>query len=175
MGERHVVNMADDSEILTLNTSTGFVLLQCEDDDPNDEVETDMNGTFIAECSPGHITKIDLNGSITHTNGGARFIVQLLKAPDGTAAGNSDATNWLSEDETQAARDFKKNILWRRVLVMPADKQLLNFRIKMSRRWNSLRRLGKMRDGDSLLLRVVNTHSADGSLVRFDGTIRTRS
>lgn len=168
--------MAADNQACAVDAQTGFVLLSCEDDDPNDEVETDMGGTNIAECQPGRVTKIDLSGAITHPTGGTRVILALIKAPDGTAAGNSSETNWLSEDETQAARDFKRNIMWRRVVVMPADKQLVNFRIKMNRRWNSLRRLGKMTDGDTLIFRVFNTATSNAAnLVRFDGTIRTRS
>lgn len=167
--------MADDVEALGADAQTGFVLLSCEDDDPNDEVETDMNGTNICECLPGHITKIDLNGAIESQEGGARFIAVLLKAPDGTAAGNLSEVNWLSEDETQAARDFKKNILWRRVLITPSDKQLNHFRIRLTRKWNSLRRLGKFTDGDTLIFRVFNTDDGIASLVRFDGTIVTRS
>ena len=167
--------MSADSQSLTAAAQTGFVLLQSEDD-PIDDTPTDLGGTNIAECeSSSRVTKIDLNCVIRHANVGTRIVAVLLKAPDGTAPGNLTATNWLSATMTQAERDFKANILWRRVFVTDNSSTMVRFRIKLNRKWNSLRRLGKMSDGDSLILRFFNTHdSVAGSLERCDGTIVTR-
>lgn len=173
---RHVVNLAADSLSLTAAAQTAAVMLTA-DDDPLDDTMTDLGGTNIAECEAGSSVRfINIEGAVQHANGGTRLIGALMKLPDGSLTNSLLATSWLNADQTEEARDFKRHILWRKVFVIPADKQQVHFRIKLSRkRSNALRRLGKMNDGDSLSLRFFNTHdSVAGSLVKCNGIIVTR-
>lgn len=145
------------------------------DDDPIDDTVTDLNGINISECQANSkITNINIRGSVLHVGSGTRVIAILQKIPDGTSPATLSAVNWLSEDMSQAARDFKRNILWRTVMVAPADRLLSHFRIRLSLRSNALRRLGKMEDGDAMSLRFFNTAPADHALTSCYGTIITR-
>ena len=167
--------MADDSESIAAASQTADVLL-IADDDPVDDTMTDLNDTNIAECeSASYITKIDLSGALQHTNGGTRIIAVLQKNTDTGLSTNLTATNWLDADQSETARAFKQCVIWRKVFVVPADKQMVSFRIRVNRKWNSLRRLGKMNDGDRLVLRFFNTHDTTAAtLVKLFGTIITR-
>lgn len=153
----------------------GFILLAAEDD-PVDDTKTDLGGTNIAECeSESIISSINIRGVVGHQSVGTKIMAVLLKAPDGTAPADLTATNLMSADMTQAQRDFRANILWRRIFVIPGEDQQEWFKIKLNRKRQVLRRLGKMHDGDSLILRFFNTDgSTAGTLNALYGTIVTR-
>jgi len=171
---RSKIVQTDASETLGAAAQTAFALITA-DDDPDDAIFfTDLNGTNITEIeSDSRVVSGHLHLSLSHANGGTRFTIIVQKQPDGTAQSTLSATNWHSSSDVQAARDFTANLIYKNQFVVPADSLRTDVNIKFSRR--ALRRLGRMRDGDGISLRIFNHHATvDGSLNKCWGTIYSR-